>query len=115
VHRGLTLLPIFKAQGIDLAWRALLPVKRPEVGMISPPPGMNVFVTRQVARAHVTLGGVFRGATPFVLADRAAIAANIVWPGMLTFQTRLQGEAPGPCPPGGLPLFPARQPAGGPR
>jgi malonyl-CoA/methylmalonyl-CoA synthetase len=100
VHRGLTLLPIFKAQGIDLAWRALLPVKRPEVGMISPPPGMNVFVTRQVARAHVTLGGVFRGATLFVLADRAAIAANIVWPGDADGPDAPSGRSPGTLPPG---------------
>lgn len=74
------LLPIFKAQGIDLVWFGVLLVKLLEVGMVSPPLGMNVFVIRSVASRYVTLTGVFRGVGLFILADLVVIALMVVWP-----------------------------------
>ncbi len=83
------LLPLFQAQGIDLVWFGVLLVKLLEVGMISPPFGMNVFVIRSVAQDHVTMGGVFRGVTLFILADLVVILLMVLFPAFVTFLPNL--------------------------
>ena len=85
------LLPIFQAQGIDLIWFGVLLVKLLEVGMVSPPLGMNVFVIRSVASRHVSLAGVFRGVSLFILADLLVIAVLVFWPEIVLFLPRLHG------------------------
>jgi tripartite ATP-independent transporter DctM subunit len=79
------LLPLFQAQGIDLIWFGVLLVKLLEVGMVTPPFGMNVFVIRSVAADHVTMGGVFKGVMPFILADLVVIVLMILFPVIVTF------------------------------
>lgn len=62
-------LPIVQSAGIDLIWFGILLAKLLEIGMITPPVGMNVFVIHSVARDLVKLEMIFRGVTLFILAD----------------------------------------------
>ena len=55
------LLPVFEAQQIDLIWFGVLVVKLLEIGMITPPVGLNVFVIRSVAAEHASVMQIFRG------------------------------------------------------
>lgn len=82
-------LPILDVNGIDRIWFGVLLVKLLEVGMITPPLGMNVFVIQSVASRYVTLVGVFKGLTAFLIADAVIIAILVAWPDAVTWLTRI--------------------------
>jgi len=73
--------PVIVQLGIDPILFGVLVVMVVEVGLMTPPLGMNIFVVRSVA-PQVPLQTMFTGALPFVLAFMFAIAAVILWPGL---------------------------------
>jgi tripartite ATP-independent transporter DctM subunit len=73
-------LPILNAQGLDLVWFGVLLVKLLEIGMVTPPVGLNVFVIRSVASQYASLGQIFRGVVPFLVADLVVVALIIAYP-----------------------------------
>ncbi len=79
------LLPIFRAQGIDLVWFGVLLVKLLEIGMITPPVGMNVFVIRNVAGKYATVAQIFRGVIPFLAADLVVVVLAIAFPAFILY------------------------------
>lgn len=85
------LLPVFEAQQIDLIWFGVLVVKLLEIGMITPPVGLNVFVIRSVAAEHASVMQIFRGVVPFLVVDVVVVAIVIAWPGLVLFFPRLLG------------------------
>ena len=78
-------IPLLNAEGISLVWFGVLVVKLLEIGMITPPVGLNVFVIRNVASEHVTTLQIFRGVAPFFLADLVVTATIIVFPALVLF------------------------------
>ena len=62
------LLPVAKASGLDLIWLGIVVTKYLEIGLITPPIGLNVFVIRSAA-PDIATGTIFRGITWFVVAD----------------------------------------------
>jgi len=62
-------LPVVQAEGISLIWFGIFLAKLLEVGMVTPPVGMNVFVIKRVVGDLISLGGIFRGVIWFVVAD----------------------------------------------
>jgi tripartite ATP-independent transporter DctM subunit len=78
-------IPLLNAEGISLVWFGVLVVKLLEIGMITPPVGLNVFVIRNVASEHVTTLQIFRGVGPFFLADIVVTALIIVFPALVLF------------------------------
>jgi TRAP-type C4-dicarboxylate transport system permease large subunit len=70
-------LPLITAHHVDLIWFGVLVAKLLEIGMITPPVGLNVFVIHSVARDYVRLEQVFAGIVPFLLADLALIVAML--------------------------------------
>jgi len=77
------LLPVLKSEGISLVWFGVLVVKLLEIGMITPPVGLNVFVIKNVASRYVTVVQVFKGVTPFMLADLAVVILTIAFPALV--------------------------------
>ena len=77
------LLPVLKIQGVDLVFFGVLLVKLLEIGMLTPPVGMNVFVIRNVASEHVTLAQAFKGVTTFIIADLAVVVLAIAFPAFI--------------------------------
>ena len=65
--------PIIKALGYDPVWFGIIIVMVVELGLITPPIGMNVFVIKGIAR-DVPLETIFRGVTPFIVAQIVLIA-----------------------------------------
>lgn len=78
-------LPIFEAQHIDLVWFGVFLVKLLEIGMITPPLGMNVFVIRNVASEYATLTDVFKGVSVFLVADLVLIVVLVLFPQLALF------------------------------
>ena len=62
-------LPLIKDMGIDVIWFGILLAKLLEIGMITPPVGLNVFVIHSVAKDFVKLEQIFAGILPFLAAD----------------------------------------------
>jgi TRAP transporter, DctM subunit len=71
--------PIVMAFGFDPIWFGVIVVIVIEMGMITPPVGMNVFVVRGVA-GDVPLATIFRGVFPFLLAMIVALVLIILFP-----------------------------------
>jgi TRAP-type C4-dicarboxylate transport system permease large subunit len=64
--------PILETLGIDLIWFGVMMVIALEMGLISPPVGINVFVVKGIA-PNVSLNTIFRGIWPFWFAMLAAL------------------------------------------
>lgn len=82
-------LPALQAEGLSLVWFGVLVVKLLEIGMITPPVGMNVFVIKNVAQKYVTTGQIFAGVVPFLLADLVVVALIIAAPTVVLFLPQL--------------------------
>lgn len=72
-------IPIVKALGYDLIWFGVLMVIVLEMGLISPPVGINVFVVKGLV-PDVPMGQIFIGILPFWLAMIVCLAFLIVFP-----------------------------------
>ncbi|PXY27292.1 TRAP transporter large permease [Prauserella muralis] len=71
-------LPLVTELGYDPIWFGVLIVLLAEIGLVSPPLGLNVFVVARTARRPAA--EVFWGALPFVLAVVAVAALLIAFP-----------------------------------
>ncbi len=71
--------PVIVAQGFDPIWFGVIAVIVIEMGMITPPVGLNVFVVRGVAEG-VPLTTIFRGVLPFLGAMVIALLLIIAVP-----------------------------------
>jgi TRAP-type C4-dicarboxylate transport system permease large subunit len=71
--------PVIVHLGYDPVWFGILIVVVVEIGLISPPVGMNLFVLKTLLPS-VSTGTVFRGVMPFMLADCVRFAILIAFP-----------------------------------
>jgi TRAP-type C4-dicarboxylate transport system permease large subunit len=60
--------PLVEALCFDLIWFGILVVVATEISLITPPIGLNVFVLKGVLK-DVSLKTIFKGVTPFWIAD----------------------------------------------
>jgi tripartite ATP-independent transporter DctM subunit len=79
------LLPVLDAQNVSMVWFGVFLVKLLEIGMITPPLGMNVFVIRNVAAQYATLSDVFKGVLMFLAADLVVIVIMVLFPDLVLF------------------------------
>jgi C4-dicarboxylate transporter, DctM subunit len=90
---GLLLLtaPIFTAivleLGVDPVWFGVFVVVMIEVGMLTPPVGMNVFTVKSLL-PEVRLSTIFKGVMPFVVANLILVALILAWPQLVTAPLR---------------------------
>ncbi len=75
-------VPIARAAGIDLVWFGIYAVMVVEMGLITPPVGMNLFVIK-ASYGDVRLIEMWRGVLPFVVADLFRIAIVIAFPALV--------------------------------
>ena len=76
--------PLIVGFGFDPIWWGIMMVMVIEIGMITPPIGMNVFVMSGVAR-DVPLRTIFRGILPFLWADLIRLGLLIAFPGIALY------------------------------
>ena len=73
------LLPAIQAMGYDPIWFGVMIVMVMEMGMITPPVGMIVYVIKGVVPS-VELRQIFQGVWPFVAAQAAILMLFLFWP-----------------------------------
>lgn len=72
--------PLIKALGYDPIWFALISLINIQLGLISPPFGLDCFTMKAVAPPDVTLGDVFKSSIPFMLIGFFLMALIMIWP-----------------------------------
>lgn len=73
--------PLVQSLGFDLIWFGIVVVVVTEISLITPPVGLNVFVLRGVI-GDVSTGTIFRGVTPFWIADIFRLALLVLVPAL---------------------------------
>ncbi|WP_349294684.1 TRAP transporter large permease (plasmid) [Thioclava sp. 'Guangxiensis'] len=75
--------PVILQMGFDPIWFGVVAVVVIEMGMITPPVGLNVFVVKGVAQ-DVPMTTVFKGVMPFLLAMIVSLLLIIIFPQIAT-------------------------------
>jgi tripartite ATP-independent transporter DctM subunit len=83
------LLPAFDVLGMNLIWMGVIIVKMIEIGLLTPPVGLNVFVVKSVLGDQVELRDIFRGVMWFLLAEVVIMAILIAFPDVSLMLPRL--------------------------
>jgi len=78
------LLPIIDSAGFDPYWFAVIMTINLEIGLITPPVGLNLYVINGIA-PDVPLRTILAGALPFVLMMVLGIVLLCVFPGVVTW------------------------------
>lgn len=76
--------PIVVGLGFDPIWFGVLVVMVVELGLITPPIGMNVFIIKGIA-PEIPLGTIYRGVLPFVVAQILLIILLVAFPFIATW------------------------------
>ncbi len=72
--------PLIVSIGFDPIWFAIVMIKVTEIGLVTPPVGMNVYVCVSAAEGQVSLSDAFRGIAPFILCDLIVLGALLIIP-----------------------------------
>ena len=81
--------PVMYAQGFDPIWLGVVSVKLAEIGVLTPPVGLNVFVVKSSSPVPVTLGQVFTGVMPFIALDFLSLGLYVAFPEMILWLPNL--------------------------
>ena len=77
-------LPTLIIQDVNLIWFGIVMVIVVELGLVTPPIGMNVFTVRAMM-PDIRLSRIFRGVMPFVAADLVALGLLFAFPAIATW------------------------------
>jgi C4-dicarboxylate transporter DctM subunit len=72
--------PLLSGLGFDGVWLGILITLEVEMGVITPPIGMNVFVLKSVLGDQVGVGDIFRGIVPFFFVDVLVMVILVAFP-----------------------------------
>lgn len=78
------ILPVIIRAGFDPIWFGVVLTINMELGLITPPVGLNLFVINGIT-PDISLGTILRGAFPFMLCMVLAIVILCVFPGLATW------------------------------
>lgn len=73
------IFPVILQLGFDPIWFGIIVVMTVELGLITPPVGMNVFVIKSVL-PDTSFSTIFRGVSPFVLTDVIRLVILVSFP-----------------------------------
>jgi tripartite ATP-independent transporter DctM subunit len=80
------LFPTVVALGFDPIWFGVIMVIMMEMGQITPPIGINVFVIHGVAKKYdVKMATIFKGIIPFIIVEIIVIFLLTLFPGIVLF------------------------------
>jgi C4-dicarboxylate transporter, DctM subunit len=84
------IFPTLKAMGFDPIWYGIVMVKLCEIGMITPPVGLNVYVINGIL-PDVSLEDIFKGIIPFVMVETLNLLLIILFPWISLYIPSLMG------------------------
>ncbi len=72
--------PLITSLGFDPIWFGVIIVRVTEIGLISPPVGLNVFIIKGLVDKDTSMMTVYRGIAPFIAADLCHLALLVAFP-----------------------------------
>ncbi|WP_368185067.1 TRAP transporter large permease [Aestuariibius sp. HNIBRBA575] len=82
--------PLVTSLGFDPIWFGIVVVVVVEISLITPPVGLNVFILKGVV-GDVSTGTIFKGVTPFWIADILRLALIVLLPVIVLFLPNQMG------------------------
>ena len=76
------ILPLVEGADLNLIWFGIIVVKLLEVGLVTPPIGLNVYVIKGALGNSVTLSEVFKGVSWFIVMDIVALLLIVLIPAL---------------------------------
>jgi tripartite ATP-independent transporter DctM subunit len=86
------MFPVMVQSGWDPIWLGVVAVKLAEIGVLTPPVGLNVFVVKSSSPVPITLGQAFAGVTPFILLDFLSLGLYVAFPEMILWLPNLMRQ-----------------------
>ena len=84
--------PIVLNLGYDAIWFGVMMCLLIEIGMVTPPVGMNLFMTQAVGGEGTTISHIFRGSIPFVVCALMVLAIITFFPSTVTWLPAMIGQ-----------------------
>lgn len=78
-------LPLAKLLGIDLIWLGILMMITLEMGFITPPFGLSIFVLKGIVPPDITTTSIYKSVIPFVLLQLLAVILLMVFPELVVW------------------------------
>ena len=73
-------LPVVESYGLDLIWYGVIVVKLLEMGLVTPPIGLNVFVIKSIVGDKIPLERIFAGVSFFLISDVIVMGLLLAFP-----------------------------------
>jgi C4-dicarboxylate transporter, DctM subunit len=84
-------LPLLKVFDVDLIWFGVITVVATEIGLLTPPFGLSVFVVHStLASPDISLADIFMGALPFAVTMLVVLVLTIIFPDIAMFLVNLR-------------------------
>ncbi|MBL8378776.1 MAG: TRAP transporter large permease [Burkholderiales bacterium] len=80
--------PVVQALGIDPIWFGIIVILVVEIGLITPPVGINVFIVKGLFR-EINLWTIYRGIVPFLIANILCLVIIMYVPSIATWLPKL--------------------------
>jgi tripartite ATP-independent transporter DctM subunit len=77
-------MPIVRAMGVDLVWFGIMYLLCMQIGLLTPPFGLLLFVLKGVAPPGITVGTIYRAAMPYVWLTMLMMAIIFAFPRVVT-------------------------------
>jgi TRAP-type mannitol/chloroaromatic compound transport system permease large subunit len=84
-------LPVFDVMNVNLIWIGVLVVKLIEIGLLTPPVGLNAYVVKGVVGDAVALSTIFRGLMWFLGCEVVIMVLLIAFPELSLWLPDLMG------------------------
>lgn len=82
------LAPIMEGLGFSLIWFGIIVVRLFEMGAITPPIGINVFILKSVAK-DIPFSTIYKGIIPFFIMDLVHVTLLVLFPSLVMFLPNL--------------------------
>ena len=86
-------IPPLEALGANLIWFGILMVKLLEIGLITPPVGLNVFAAKALVRDQISLREIFAGCGWFLVCEAVVLTLLVSFEDISLWLPRLLGLA----------------------
>ncbi|MFH1953751.1 MAG: TRAP transporter large permease subunit [Pseudomonadota bacterium] len=83
------IVPIMEPMGINMIWAGILLVKMLEIGMITPPVGLNVYVIKGAVGETISLHTIFQGVIWFLVTDVLTLLILVAFPAITLYLPNL--------------------------
>jgi tripartite ATP-independent transporter DctM subunit len=77
-------MPLLRNMGVDLIWFGILYLLCMQIGLLTPPFGLLLFVLKGVAPPDITIGMIYRAAIPYVWLTMVMMALIFLVPAIVT-------------------------------